>query len=120
MMFQKEGIKLPVGDYTITASFNMDHSTKEAYYYNNTRSIRFKVREQYRIGDTDGNGIVDASDITMLQRILANLDTDGEVSERRSDIDGNGTVDVIDVTLAMRYLADIDIPYPIDVIRIDE
>ena len=118
VMFNKESINLPVGDYVITASFNMDHSTTEAYYFNNTRSIRFKVRDQYRIGDADSNGIFDSSDVTKMQRVLAKLDTIDEMYDKRCDIDGNGTVSITDATLALRYLARLDIKYPIDEIRI--
>ena len=117
MMFQKESVKLPVGDYVITASFNMNHNTQEAYYYNNTRSIRFKVRDQYRIGDADEDGIVSISDLTKVQRVLVNLDQGDALFEQRSDIDGNGVVNIRDVTLALRYLTHIDISYPIDEIR---
>lgn len=117
VMFNKESIKLPVGDYVITASFNMDHSIKEAYYFNNIRSIRFRVRDQYRIGDADGNGIFDSSDLTKVQRVLAKLDTLDEMYEKRCDIDGNGTVSIADVTLALRYLSQFDIQYPIDIVR---
>lgn len=120
VMFNKESINLPVGDYIITASFNMDHSTTEAYYFNNTRSIRFKVRDQYRIGDADSNGIFDSSDVTKMQRVLAKLDTIDEMYDKRCDIDGNGTVSITDATLALRYLARLDIKYPIDEIRICE
>lgn len=118
VMFNKESINLPVGDYVITASFNMDHSTTEAYYFNNTRSIRFKVRDQYRIGDADSNGIFDSSDVTKMQRVLAKLDTIDEMYDKRCDIDGNGTVSIADATLALRYLARLDIQYPIDEIRV--
>ena len=108
---------LPVGDYTITASFNMDYSTEEAYYFNNTRSVNFKVREQYLIGDADGNGIVNASDLTKIQRVLVKLGTGDELFEQRCDIDGNGVISILDVTLTMRYLARMDLSYPIDETR---
>ncbi len=117
VMFNKERCNLPVGDYIITASFNMDHNPKEAYYFNNTRSIRFKVRDQYRIGDADGNGIFNAFDLTKEQRVLAMLDTGDEWYDQRGDIDGNGTVNIKDVTYGMRYLASLGIPYPVDEIR---
>lgn len=117
VMFNKERCNLPVGDYIITASFNMDHNPKEAYYFNNTRSIRFKVRDQYRIGDADSNGIFNAFDLTKEQRVLAMLDTRDDLFDQRGDIDGNGTVNIKDVTFGMRYLASLDIPYPVDEIR---
>ena len=116
MAFGAESIDaaLPVGDYTITASFNMDHATEEAYYYNNTRSIAFKIREQYLLGDADGDGEVATLDATRIQRVLARLDKDedGKIS-LRGDVNENGTLDLMDVTFLQRYFARMTVLYPI-------
>ncbi len=46
------------------------------------------------VGDIDGNGVVDMSDVTTLINMVLNNDTATAVN----DIDGNGVVDVSDVT----------------------
>ncbi|MBQ3264799.1 MAG: dockerin type I repeat-containing protein [Ruminococcus sp.] len=112
--------KLPVGDYTITAEFNPNRTVKEAYYFNNTTSIAFKVRERYLIGDTDGSGTVDSIDAAAIQRILAKLPaevTDSSNLTQRGDISRNGALDLMDVTFLQRYLANMTVNYPVNVSR---
>lgn len=112
------GRKLSVGDYTITAEFNANHSITEAYYYNNKRSISFKVRDSYLIGDVDDDGSVASTDATLIQRKIAGLlkalDDNAVV---RGDINENGELDIMDVTIMQRYLAQQDILYSIDITR---
>ena len=108
---------LPVGDYTITATFTPGHNVTEAYIFNNTRSIDFKVREQYLIGDTNNDDSVDITDATKIQRILAHIETEDDTLTQRGDINQSGDLDLPDATLIMRYLNHMDIIYPIDVER---
>lgn len=120
MAFSIESIArtLPVGDYTITASFNENHSVEEAYYFNNTRSIDFKVRERYWIGDADGDGTVDSPDTTKMQRMMARLDMTGDSEViQRCDINESGDLDLTDVTLLQRHLAHLEVSYPVAVSR---
>ena len=112
--------KLPVGDYTITASFNPNHDVTEAYYFNNTRSIDFKVRGKYLLGDADNDGSVDITDATKIQRILAYLETAENDLTQRGDVNESGDLDILDATQIQRYLAHMAILYPIDVERFYE
>lgn len=112
--------KLSVGDYTITASFNPDHDVTEAYYFNNTRSIDFKVRGKYLLGDADNDGSVDITDATKIQRILAYLETAENDLTQRGDVNESGDLDILDATQIQRYLAHMAILYPIDVERFYE
>lgn len=120
MRYNKESFnkKLPVGDYTITASFNSSHQTAEAYFFNNTRSIDFKVREQYLIGDIDGDEEVSAVDVTMFQRVIARMEinVDDKMKQRGNVNDMDG-LDMLDVTFLQRYLAHVDIQYPVNELR---
>ena len=43
--------KLPAGDYKITYKVNENHPVTEAYYYNNTYTLDFKMRDSYTLGD---------------------------------------------------------------------
>lgn len=118
--FNKTSItpKLGVGDYTITASFNPNHNRTEAYYYNNVKTISFKVRESYLIGDADGSGEVDTIDTTIIQRYLARMDVkvvDG--FDQRADITQDGMADLMDVTYLQRYLANMGVPYDVNASR---
>lgn len=107
--------KLPVGDYTITASFNSDHEVAEAYFFNNTRSVNFKVRESYKLGDTDGDGSISVVDATLIQRFLANLAVSvDENAVQRGDINESGNLDLMDVTYIQRHLSGLEIPYTVN------
>ena len=116
--FGKQSIspKLGVGDYTITASFNPDHDVAEAFFFNNIRSIDFKVRDTYLLGDADGDGSVTIIDATIIQRILARLSS-VENAQQRGDIDESGDLGMTDVTLLQRYLSSITIDYPVNISR---
>ena len=56
-------------------------------------------------GDADGNGKIEVSDVTLIQKVLADLvdDKDGMIT-RRGDVDGNG-LSITDATLIQRFLA---------------
>ena len=115
-VFTKTSItpKLPVGDYTITAVFNQDHNVREAYYFNNTKSISIKVRDQFLIGDADNDGDVTIIDATVIQRILAKIGTNNpDKANLRGDVSENGILEVMDVTFIQRYLSGIAIDYPV-------
>lgn len=60
----------------------------------------------YVRGDADGDGRVTISDVTKIQRILADLeyDTDGSVA-MRADINGD-RLDISDATAIQRWLAE--------------
>ena len=120
MRYNKESFnkKLPVGDYTITAVFNANHQTEEAYFFNNTRSIDFKVREQYLIGDLDGDEEVSAVDVTMFQRVIARLEINvDDKMKQRGDVNDMDGLDMLDVTFLQRYLAHTSIQYPVNELR---
>ena len=53
-------------------------------------------------GDVDGNGVVNISDATELQKILAGL---SDKDKTNLDFDYNGVVNISDVTMLMKYLA---------------
>lgn len=63
-------------------------------------------------GDADGDGEVTISDVTMVQRCLAELVPADEALLQRADVTGGGlTVD--DATAIQRYLAEFDGEYGI-------
>ena len=71
--------------------------------------------EQTRVlGDIDGSGDVEATDVTWLQRYLARMGVCDGFIEIAADTDGDGEVGVTDATFIQRYLALLDVPYAID------
>ena len=54
-------------------------------------------------GDTNGDGTVDAKDVTILRRYLAGWNPDIHLDA--ADLNGDGVVDAKDVTVLRRQLA---------------
>ena len=107
---------LPVGDYTFTASVNDNRKTTEAYYDNNSRSIDFKVRETFLIGDVDGDDDVSSVDAAWIMRYAAGMHTEiDDLAIQRGDVLNDGELNILDATLIQRYNANIVIYYPINI-----
>lgn len=104
--------KLPAGDYTLTLKVNENRPVTEAYYYNNTYTLSFRVRDSYRVGDCDGNGIIDVCDVTFMQRLLADMDSENVKAAERGNIESE-QLDVTDATLLQAYLASYETNAPI-------
>ena len=106
---------IPAGDYTLTFTVNPNHESTEAFYYNNTRTIDFKVRDSYLRGDYDNNSIVNSNDTTQIMRNLVGAAAiNDEKAEERGNIDG-GNLSVRDATLIQRYLINLKTPYEIGI-----
>ena len=66
------------------------------------------------LGDANGNGEVEITDVTLLQRSQADFGSALSDKERyRGDVDGNGEIEVIDATFIQRYLSQIATPYEV-------
>ena len=72
----------------------------------------FAVDGEIVSGDANGDGVVDAKDIILLRKYLANLNYDTGVSSVEvsagADMDGNGEVRLRDLSLLREYLVDKD------------
>ena len=103
--------KLPAGDYTVTMKVNEKRPEFEAYYYNNTFTFDFKMRDKYTLGDCNGDGKIDIRDVTEIQRLLAFYSENVKAAER-GDVTEDG-LSINDATAVQYYLAKIKIDYPI-------
>lgn len=76
----------------------------------NGEEVAYSVR--YILGDADNNGIIEAVDTALIQRKLADIETEyyDEVLQQ-GDADGNGELDLPDVTAIQYYLAKMKTPY---------
>lgn len=110
-MHYDELTRLPAGDYTLTLKINENRPVIEAYYYNNTCTIDFKVRDSYLLGDCNGDGKLDVNDVTCIQRMLATIYSSEKAAER-GNVDG-GSFDINDATNVQFYLAKIPVTAPI-------
>lgn len=68
-------------------------------------------KASYKIGDADGNGVIEVVDATLIQRVVTSLssDDDGMIA-RRGDGNGDG-LDIADATAVQRYTLDISCRY---------
>ena len=67
---------------------------------------------KYLRGDANGEGIVSISDVTAIQRHLADLEHLSSANLQAADVDGNG-LDITDATKIQRYLAEFEDSYHI-------
>lgn len=107
-LFYSFKAQLPAGDYTATVEFNPNHTVTEAFYFNNTKSVDFKVREPQLLGDTDEDGNITILDVTQIQRTLAGLKNPTASIKKLGDVDQNDDLDVVDATLLQRWLIGLD------------
>ena len=80
---------------------NFNYATKTGAVA--TVTVTDAVPKTY-IGDVNGDGKIDANDITTLQMFIAKY-ADVTVNEAVADVDGNGKINVLDVTAIQKYVA---------------
>ncbi len=107
-LFYSFKAQLPPGDYTATAEFNPNHTVPEALYFNNTKSVDFKVIGPQLLGDTDEDGEITIFDVSQIQRVLAGLKNPTASIKKLGDVDQNDDLDVVDTTLLQRWLIGLD------------
>ena len=100
--------QLPPGDYTATVEVNPNHTVPEALYFNNTKSVDFKVTGNQLLGDADGDGEITIFDVSQIQRVLAGLKNPTASIKKLGDVDQNGDLDAVDTTLLQRWLIGLD------------
>jgi len=84
-----------------------------AYHYAAEKNIPYTLLDGVKLGDVDGNGIVNINDVTEIQRYLAELDVLEGISLYASDANRDGVLDISDATAIQMYLAEYEIEYPI-------
>ena len=68
-------------------------------------------------GDVNGDGKIDVTDVTMLQRRIAQLLTEAERAKfqlQNADVSGDGKIDVTDVTLLQQRIAQLIQKFPVE------
>ena len=80
---------------------NFNYATKTGAVA--TVTVTDAVPKTY-IGDVNGDGKIDANDVTTLQMFIAKY-ADVTVNEAVADVDGNGKINVLDVTATQKYVA---------------
>ena len=86
-----------------------DNSSAQMYAGNYNRNFALIENMPVILGDADGDGDLNITDATCIQRHLAEIPV-YEYIEEASDTDGDGQVSIIDVTMIQRYLAQLPCP----------
>ena len=72
------------------------------------------AQRQRLLGDVNNDGVVTISDVTSLQRHLAQLTILNYDSQAAGDANSNGTLNITDATTIQRFLAEMDVAYQIN------
>lgn len=75
-------------------------------YANRLMAVRRTITAGYLLGDSDGNGVVNIKDATVIQRHLADIKNTTYI-ELASDTNEDGRISIQDATAVQRYLADL-------------
>ena len=65
------------------------------------------------LGDANGDGVVDISDVTAIQMHIAEIDTLDELHQLAADVNGDGVVAIDDASILQLFLAEEAVDYPI-------
>ena len=111
-LIYNSSISIPydLAHYVYVPSLQKVYTLEEAYY-----SEELDISDAMRSGrvglhrgDINYDRSCDILDATYIQRYLAGLDIDSEITIGRMDLDGSGDVSIIDATKLQRYIAKID------------
>lgn len=95
-------------DILVTLYFN-----ESGYSWNVPKQVEFRLEywdfsPQYQIGDTNLDGNITISDVTEIQRHLAELIHFSDEQLTLADTNGDGKIDIGDATHLQKYLAEFD------------
>lgn len=111
-------LSVPVGvkanvDYTLTVSEVTvgydDGSNSVAVQYRHTvtvdnQQVKYVPDTTFRKGDINGDGVINAEDLTALARIVGKLDTPDSAVRARADVTGDNVVNAEDLTKLAQYV----------------
>lgn len=84
-----------------------------AQQYAVDNQIPYVIIGGVKLGDVTGDDDVNVSDVTFIQRYLAELEDLENAFLDAADINGDGDVNISDATAIQMYLAEYEVPYPI-------
>lgn len=84
-----------------------------AYDYASEYGIARELSDGVPFGDTNADEIISISDVTSIQRHIAQLETLDGIYLKAADVDDDGIVNIVDATAVQKFIAELDVPYPI-------
>ena len=86
------------------------------YQYAKAQNISYILLDSVLLGDANGDGYVNISDVTDIQRAVAEMDTLDDLRKKAADVNSDGVVTIDDATILQMYLAEFATDYPIGVV----
>ena len=83
------------------------------YDYAKAQNIPFILLDSVLLGDANGDGYVNISDVTDIQRAVAEIETLDDLRKKAADVNSDGVVTIDDATFLQTYLAEFGTAYPI-------
>lgn len=87
-----------------------------AYQYAKDKNIRYKLLDEVKLGDADGDEAITINDVTAIQQHVADLNYLEGIYLYAADVNHDGVTNITDATELQRFLAEYDITYPIDTV----
>ena len=84
-----------------------------AYQYAKNNNIPYVLLDGVKLGETNRDGHVTISDVTAIQRHIADLEYLDGIYLYAADVNRDGVVDITDATELQRFLAEYEVDYPI-------
>ena len=113
--------------YTVTftaignnAFLNDENLTLGVYYgsfaqtYAEENGIPYVIIGGVKLGDVNGDKVVNINDVTAIQSHLAEMNKLEGIFLKAADVNQNGDVKNDDATALQMYLAEYEVPYPVD------
>lgn len=72
---------------------------------NGGKNQQFYIEKTQGLGDVDDNGVVNANDVTAIQKIVAGMSKETQQILLSGDVNGNGKIDIRDATYVQLYIA---------------
>ena len=97
------------GPITITEDTTIiAYAVKDGYTDSKTTLFIYSVEKtDSKIGDVNGDGVVDISDVSLIQKYISLLVTPDEIDLKAADVNKDGKITVADATLIQKYIAKI-------------
>ena len=84
-----------------------------AYNFAKENSYSYELLDGVKLGDTDADSYISISDVTAIQKHLAELDKLEGIYLYASNVNGDDSVEISDATAIQLFLAEYSVPYPI-------
>ncbi len=98
-------------DYTVSGDLSVtDRGTYSLTFtgindYTGIVTVDYVVYSEQLLGDVNMDGVITVADATLVQKMVAQLETMSSDQSILADVDNNGTVNVNDVTCIQKYIA---------------